>query len=78
MIKEKLIIIFEENSGKIIGSLIGLILAIFILKIGLFKTLFIVTFIIGGYLIGDRLDKKENISQFMNRILRFIRGNRDI
>ena len=78
MIKEKLIIIFEKNSGKIIGSLIGLILAIFILKIGLFKTLFIVAFIIGGYLIGDRIDKKESLSQLMNRAVRFIRGNRDI
>lgn len=78
MIKEKLIIILEGNSGKIIGSLIGLILAIFILKIGLFKTLFIVAFIIGGYFIGNQLDKKESLSQLMNRILRFIRGNRDI
>ncbi len=78
MIKEKLIIIFEKNSGKIIGSLIGLILAIFILKIGLFKTLFIVAFIIGGYFIGDRVDKKESLLQFINRILRFIKGRRNI
>ena len=78
MIKEKLIIIFEKNSGKIIGSLIGLILAIFILKIGLFKTLFIVAFIIVGYFIGDRVDKKESLLQLINKILRLGKGNRGI
>ena len=69
MIKEKIIAVFEKNSGKIIGSLIGLILAIFILTIGFFKTLFIASFIILGLFIGDKLDKRESLLELLRKLL---------
>ncbi len=72
MIKENLIIIFKKNSGKIIGSLIGLVLAIFILIIGLFRTLFIVALTVVGYFIGNKIEKKESITDFLKEILEII------
>lgn len=70
MIKEKLFVIFKQNSGKIIGSLIGLILAIFILVIGFFKTLFIVLLTIAGYFVGDKVERKENLLELVKKKLR--------
>ena len=69
MIREKLFVIFKQNSGKIIGSLIGLILAIFILIIGLFKTLFIVLLTVGGYFIGSKVEKGEDILKLIKKRL---------
>lgn len=70
MIKEKLIVIFENNSGKIIGSLIGLILAIFILTLGLFKTLLIVIFTGLGLFIGYKIDRGESLIEFVKDLSR--------
>lgn len=71
MIKEKLIMIFQNNSGKIIGSLIGLILAISIFTIGLFKTLFMGLLVMLGFFIGDKIDKKEDLLELVERIIRY-------
>lgn len=69
MLKEFLINVFSKNQGKIIGSLIGLILAILILIIGFFRTLVIVIFVFTGYYIGKKIDNKEDLVEFLDRIL---------
>lgn len=73
MIKEKLILIFENNSGKIIGSLIGLILAIFILILGLFKTLLIVVLTGLGFFIGYKIDRGESVIELVRKLSRINR-----
>lgn len=73
MIKEKMILIFENNSGKIIGSLIGLILAIFILILGLFKTLLIVMLTGLGFFIGYKIDRGESVIEFVKKLSRINR-----
>ncbi len=73
MIKEKLIVIFENNSGKIIGSLIGLILAIFILILGLFKTLLVVMLTGVGCFIGYKIDRGESLIEFIKNLLQINR-----
>lgn len=75
MIKEKLILIFENNSGKIIGSLIGLILAIFILILGLFKTLLIVILTGIGFFIGYKMDRGESVIEFLKKLSRINKDN---
>jgi Small integral membrane protein len=69
MLKEFLLNIFSKNQGKIIGSLIGLVLAVFILLIGFFRTLLIALFIFAGYYIGKKIDNKEDLIEFLDRIL---------
>ena len=55
--------------SEIIGALIGLILAILIFAIGIFKTLVILTFTVLGFLIGNRDDLNDDIVKILNRIL---------
>lgn len=74
MIKEKIMFMFEKNSGKIIGSLIGLILAILILIIGLLKTVFILTLATLGYFIGTKVDRGEDLIEFAKKILNIKRN----
>lgn len=69
MWKEVLAKIFNSNRGKIIGTIIGLLTAIFILVIGFFKTIFIVIFMFLGYYIGKRIDKNESFLDLIEKIL---------
>jgi len=69
MFKEFLLNLFSKNQGKIIGSFIGLLLAILILIIGFFRTLIIVLFIFAGFYIGKKIDNKEDLVEFLDRIL---------
>lgn len=72
MIKE-LIYMFVEyirtNTGKTIGAVLGFIIAIMMLIIGFFKTIFIVLCVIIGYLIGDRIDKGKGFRDLLDKIL---------
>jgi len=69
MLKEFLLNIFTKNQGKIIGSILGFILASLVLIIGFFKTLLIVSFVYIGYYIGKKIDNKEDLVEFLDRIL---------
>lgn len=69
MLKEYLLNVFSKNQGKIIGSAIGLILAVLILMIGFFRTLVIVAFVSAGYYIGKMIDNKEDLVELLDRIL---------
>ncbi|MTI70190.1 MAG: DUF2273 domain-containing protein [Firmicutes bacterium] len=61
--------LFQRNEGKIIGGLIGFLIAIFILIIGILKTLFIIIFISIGCYFGNIIDKKEDVTELLDRIL---------
>lgn len=69
MLKEFLLNIFSKNQGKIIGAFIGLILSVFILLIGFFRTLLIAVFVFAGYYIGKKIDNKEDLIELLDRIL---------
>lgn len=69
MLKEYLLDLFSKNQGKIIGSLLGLLVAILILTIGFFRTLLIALFVCVGYYIGKKIDNNEDILEFLDRIL---------
>lgn len=72
MAKEKILRFIQglgNNKGKTIGSIIGFIVAILILTIGFFKTLFIVFCTFIGYYIGKKSDNQEDFKEFLDRIL---------
>ena len=60
--------IFNYRS-EITGALLGLILAILIFTIGIFKTLVILVFTVIGFLIGNRDDLNDDIVKILNRVL---------
>ncbi|SKA81979.1 Uncharacterized membrane protein [Caloramator quimbayensis] len=69
MWKEVILNIFHNNQGKFIGTIAGLIIAVFILLIGFFKTLFIAICAFIGYYIGKKIDNKESIVEIIQKIL---------
>ncbi len=72
MIKDLFISIvywINNNRRKFLGGLIGMVLAILILSIGFFRTLFIVICTIAGYLLGSKSYSKKDLLELLERIL---------
>ncbi len=62
--------LMENHRGKIIGSLIGLVLALMIIRYGFFWSLFISLLVLAGYLIGKRVDEtKEDLWDLLDKFL---------
>ncbi|HHT02409.1 MAG TPA: DUF2273 domain-containing protein [Firmicutes bacterium] len=57
---EKLLLEFiNSHRGRLMGGLLGLILALLVLHYGFLAALFIAACVAGGYLIGRRLDEED-------------------
>ena len=72
MIKENFLELLQtliKNKGKTIGTILGFIIAILVISIGFFKTLFIVLCTWLGYYIGKKTDNQENIREIIEKIL---------
>lgn len=77
MNKDKLAEFLINHYGKIIGTLVGFLIGIFLLTIGFFKTLILSLCIITGYSLGKKIDNKENIEEFIDKILNTYRKNKE-
>jgi len=61
--------IWQSHSGKITGILIGMFLGVFILLFGFFQTMFVMLCMIAGYVVGKRIDEKEDIMDILGKLL---------
>lgn len=59
----------ERDAGKIMGTGLGVLLGVFILCIGFFKTLFIFLCAGVGFIVGKRMDEKADFSELLSRII---------
>jgi uncharacterized membrane protein len=61
--------IWQHHSGKIVGIVIGLLTGVFILVFGFFHTMFVMLCMIAGYIVGKRIDEKEDIVDILGKLL---------
>ena len=61
--------IWQQHSGKIIGISIGFTLGVLIISFGFFRTLFIILCVVAGFVIGKRIDEKEDIMDILDKLL---------
>lgn len=66
---DKLIEYIRVNKGKVFGGFIGFLIAILVLTIGFFKTVFILFWTWLGYFLGSSSDSKKHIRELLDRIL---------
>lgn len=69
MSKEQILEVLLKHYGKIIGIFLGLLVSILVISLGFIKTIFISLCVYIGYFIGNKVDKKENIWELLDRIL---------
>jgi uncharacterized membrane protein len=62
--------IMESHRGKVIGSVIGLLIALLIMWVGFLWSIFVLACVLVGFWIGKRMDDhKENLVEVLDRIL---------
>jgi uncharacterized membrane protein len=58
-----------EHKGKVLGVLAGLLFGIIFLIVGFWKTVVFILFVAAGFIIGRKLDDKEDLREILDRIL---------
>lgn len=53
----ELLLLIVRHRGKVVGTLLGLILGWMVIAYGLLKTVFVAICIVVGYILGTRWDK---------------------
>ncbi len=61
--------LWYSHRGKIVGGILGFVVAIVIIAFGFFKALFITLCTIIGCYIGRFMDSKEDLRNVLDRIL---------
>ena len=69
MFSEILQNLWENYRGRLVGSLFGLIIGAMFLILGFFQTIFLLICITAGYLLGKRIDNKEDLMDILDRLL---------
>ena len=69
MFSEILQNLWENYRGRLVGSLFGLIIGAMFLILGFFQTIFLLICITAGYLLGKRIDNKEDLMDVLDRLL---------
>jgi uncharacterized membrane protein len=62
--------LWRDHRGKIIGVIIGLIFALFVISYGFLEALFICLCIAVGLYLGKKIDDKVNIRQSVEDLFR--------
>ena len=61
MNREMLEELWQTHQGRIIGISVGVLFGLLVLLLGLFKTLFLLACAVCGYLVGKKIDQKEDL-----------------
>lgn len=61
--------IWNNYRGRLLCSVVGLFIGVMVLWLGFFKALFLMICIGGGFFIGHKLDKKEDLLEWLDRLL---------
>ena len=61
--------IWHAHSGKILGVTIGFVLGLLILALGFLQALFVLFCMVVGYIIGKRIDDKEDLMEILDKLL---------
>ena len=69
MFKDIFTDIWLNYRGRFLCSLAGLVIASRFLVVGFWKTLFLMLFVAGGFFIGYKIDKKEDLVEWLDRLL---------
>lgn len=69
MFNEILADIWNNYRGRLLCSLFGLLIGITFLWLGFFKTIFLLICITAGFFLGNKLDKKEDLLEWLDRLL---------
>ena len=64
--RESIIRFVYENWGKVLGGIIGLLIALVISIFGLWTGLFIIVCVLAGIYLGGRVERRDGLHKYVN------------
>ena len=61
--------IWYNYRGRLLCTLVGLFVGVMVLWLGFFAAMFLFCCIAAGFFIGHKLDKKEDLLEWLDRLL---------
>ena len=61
--------IWLNYRGRFLCTLTGFVIAALFFLLGLWQNLFLLLFVAGGFFIGYKIDKKEDLVEWLDRLL---------
>jgi uncharacterized membrane protein len=61
--------IWQMHSGKIIGVSLGFVIGVLIITLGFFRTIFVLLCVFFGFVVGKRIDDKEDLMDILDKFL---------
>lgn len=59
--------LLDEHPGKLIGTILGFVLGLFVVLLGFWKTLVVFAFVALGFFLGKRQDDHKKLFDWLNR-----------
>ena len=69
MWNEILNVLWRVYRGRLLGSVFGLFIGAMFLILGFLQTIFLLICISAGFFIGNKIDKKEDLLEWLDRLL---------
>lgn len=69
MWNESLNDLWRVYRGRLLGSVFGLFIGAMFLILGFLQTIFLLICISAGFFIGNKIDKKEDLLEWLDRLL---------
>ncbi|MHB1125355.1 MAG: DUF2273 domain-containing protein [Bacillota bacterium] len=60
--------LWVSHRGRLLGVMLGLVFGILAVTVGFWKALFVSLCIVGGYILGRRVDEEGNLRGWLERI----------
>lgn len=68
MVSEDFYRLINDNWGKVLGGIVGLVIALLIVGFGFWRGLFILVCIAVGIYVGSRYEHSEQVRDFFRRL----------
>ena len=69
MFGEILVDIWNNYRGRLLCSLLGLGIGVTFFWLGFFKTIFLIICLSSGFFLGNKIDKKDDLIEWLDRLL---------
>lgn len=69
MLQEIIRELWQNYRGRVLCSIFGLLVGVSFIWLGFFKTIFLILCLSLGFFLGNKLDKKEDLLEWLDRLL---------
>jgi uncharacterized membrane protein len=68
-VKDFCVALWQTHRGRVSGVAVAFVAGVMFLSLGFLRTVFLLALMAGGYMLGGKIDNKEDLLELLDRIL---------